>query len=93
MRLYLNYSSLCELLQAFIFNESKSFGHFTRNIKHKYHKILAVPTADTIILNREAQNLLSDVYRSGYLYKKCGIELHGLNPLNRYRYGRGRLKP
>ena len=41
---------------------------------------LAVPSADTIILNREAQNLLATVYRGGYLYKKCGIELHGLKP-------------
>ena len=57
---------------------------FFREEAPQYHKSLsrnlAVPTADTIILNREAQNLLATVYRGGYLYKKCGIELHGLKP-------------
>ena len=58
---------------------------FFREEAPQYHKSLsrnlAVPTADTIILNREAQNLLATVYRGGYLYKKCGIELHGLKPV------------
>lgn len=58
---------------------------FFREEAPQYHKSLSrnltVPTADTVILNREAQNLLTDVYRSGYLYKKCGIELHGLKPV------------
>jgi len=50
----------------------------------QYHNSLAqnliVPIADTVHLNRIAQRLLADIYRSGYLYKKCGIELHGLKP-------------
>lgn len=50
----------------------------------QYHNSLAqnliVSTADTVHLNRIAQRLLADIYRSGYLYKKCGIELHGLKP-------------
>lgn len=41
---------------------------------------MIVSTADTVHLNRIAQRLLADIYRSGYLYKKCGIELHGLKP-------------
>lgn len=57
---------------------------FFREEAPQYHKSLsrnlAVPSADTIILNREAQNLLANVYRGGYFYKKCGIELHGLKP-------------
>lgn len=51
----------------------------------QYHNSLAqnliVPIADTVHLNRIAQRLLTDIYRSGYLYKKCGIELHGLKPV------------
>lgn len=36
------------------------------------------PTSDTILLNRVAQHLLTKIYRSGYFYKKCGIELGGI---------------
>ena len=52
-----------------------------------------MPTADTVILNREAQNLLADVYQSGYLYKKCDVELNGLKPVEQIQIVRGRLKP
>ena len=57
---------------------------FFREDSPQYHNSLAqnliVSTADTVHLNRIAQRLLADIYRSGYLYKKCGIELHGLKP-------------
>ena len=57
---------------------------FFREDEPQYHNSLAqnliVSTADTVHLNRIAQRLLADIYRSGYLYKKCGIELHGLKP-------------
>ena len=57
---------------------------FFREDEPQYHNSLAqnliVPIADTVHLNRIAQRLLADIYRSGYLYKKCGIELHGLKP-------------
>ena len=57
---------------------------FFREDEPQYHNSLAqnliVSTADTVHLNRIAQQLLADIYRSGYLYKKCGIELHGLKP-------------
>lgn len=58
---------------------------FFRENEPQYHNSLAqnliVPIADTVHLNRIAQRLLTDIYRSGYLYKKCGIELHGLKPV------------
>ena len=39
-----------------------------------------MPTSDTVLLNHAAQKILATIFRSGYLYKKCGIELHGLKP-------------
>ncbi|WP_232502771.1 Y-family DNA polymerase [Neisseria subflava] len=47
---------------------------FFREDEPQYHNSLAqnliVSTADTVHLNRIAQRLLADIYRSGYLYKK-----------------------
>ena len=43
------------------------------------HQVTSIiPTSDTILLNRAAQQLLSVIYRSGFSYKKCGIELSGI---------------
>ena len=43
------------------------------------HQVTSIiPTSDTILLNRAAQQLLSAIYRSGFSYKKCGIELSGI---------------
>lgn len=54
---------------------------FFREEAPQYHKSLsrnlAVPSADTIILNREAQNLLANVYRGGYFYKNAGSNCMG----------------
>lgn len=38
--------------------------------------------ADALVINTLAQQLLDKLYRPGYLYKKCGIELGGIEPGN-----------
>jgi len=46
------------------------------------HRITSIfPTSDSIVLNRFAQNLLGDIYRSGFIYKKCGIGLGGIEQI------------
>ena len=42
---------------------------------------LTAATNDTVQLNRVAQILLQHVYRKGHFYKKCGIELGGIEPI------------
>lgn len=42
-------------------------------------------SADSITLNRIAQNLLRRIYRPGYEYKKCGIELGGIEPTHHFQ--------
>ena len=46
------------------------------------HQLIALPLAsnNTMELNRVAQNLLLSIYRSGFAYKKCGVELGGIEP-------------
>ena len=48
----------------------------------QYHgyRLTALPVAssDTLLLNVAAQALLEQIYRQGYAYKKCGIELGGI---------------
>ena len=46
------------------------------------HRLISLPaaTADTMQLNRVAQDLLTRIYRPDYAYKKCGIELGGIEP-------------
>jgi DNA polymerase V len=46
---------------------------------------LPQPSADTLTLNHIAQNLLRSIYRSGYEYKKCGIELSGIEPAQTFQ--------
>lgn len=41
---------------------------------------LPQPSGDTVTLNRAAQQLLKAIYQPGYEYKKCGIELNGIEP-------------
>ncbi len=50
------------------------------------HKQIVLPQGsnDTITLNNEAQTLLKAVYRQGYEYKKCGIELGGIEPAHAF---------
>lgn len=42
-------------------------------------------SADTLTLNHIAQQLLHNIYRPGYEYKKCGIELGGIEPANNFQ--------
>ena len=46
------------------------------------HRFAVLPqaSADTIVLNNIAQSVLKRIYRAGYGYKKCGIELGGIEP-------------
>lgn len=46
---------------------------------------LPQPSADTLTLNHIAQNLLRNIYRPGYEYKKCGIELSGIEPAQTFQ--------
>ena len=39
---------------------------------------LPVGSSDTLKLNRVAQQTLTQIYRSGYTYKKCGVVLMGI---------------
>ncbi len=43
---------------------------------------LAVPSSDTILLNQAAQTLLKRIYKKACQYKKCGIELSGIESVN-----------
>lgn len=45
-----------------------------------YKQTAIIPSNDTFILNRAAQALLKDIYKGGYRYKKCGVELGGIEP-------------
>ena len=50
--------------------------------QYSNHQLIVLPnsTNDTIILNRFAQQLLQKIFRSGFEYKKCGIELSCIEP-------------
>jgi DNA polymerase V len=51
-----------------------------------YHFIkLPQPSANTLTLNHIAQNLLRHIYRPGHEYKKCGIELSGIEPTQTFQ--------
>lgn len=67
-------SSVSVFLHTDFFKESDPQYHNSQTIS------LTVPTSDTVLLNYAAQKILETIYRSGYLYKKCGIELQGLMP-------------
>ena len=67
-------SSVSVFLHTDFFKESDPQYHNSQTIS------LTVPTSDTVLLNHAAQKILETIYRSGYLYKKCGIELQGLMP-------------
>lgn len=67
-------SSVSVFLHTDFFKESELQYHNSQTIS------LIVPTSDTVLLNHAAQKILATIFRSGYLYKKCGIELHGLKP-------------
>ncbi|ORF06326.1 DNA polymerase V UmuC [Snodgrassella alvi] len=51
------------------------------------YRITKLPQAsnDTLTLNHIARHLLNSIYRSGYEYKKCGIELSGIEPAHTFR--------
>lgn len=55
--------------------------HF-REQDAQYHAgktaVLASPSADTLVFNHQAMKLLNQLYRAGYLYKKAGIMLGGI---------------
>ena len=43
---------------------------------------LAASTNDWLSINKAAQNLLHLIFRPGLNYKKCGVELSGINPVD-----------
>ena len=43
---------------------------------------LPVGSSDTLKLNRVAQQTLTQIYKSGYAYKKCGVVLMGIESAN-----------
>ncbi|WP_371751551.1 Y-family DNA polymerase [Snodgrassella alvi] len=51
------------------------------------YRITKLPQAsnDTLTLNHIARHLLNSIYRPGYEYKKCGIELGGIEPVHIFR--------
>lgn len=63
------------------------FLHTNRFKKHngQYHASrsvsLAVPSADSLLLNQQAQLLLRQLYRAGFAYKKVGVMLSGIEPV------------
>ncbi|UTO05441.1 Y-family DNA polymerase [Moraxella sp. FZLJ2107] len=48
--------------------------------------VLTKGSNDTRVLNQHAQKLLKILYKQGYHYKKCGIELGGIEPIHRVQY-------
>ena len=50
----------------------------------QYHASLATslptPSADTLLLNNLGSSLLDRLYKPGYLYKKAGVMLSGIEP-------------
>lgn len=47
------------------------------------HRITSIfPTSDSIVLSRVAHDLLGSIYRSGFVYKKCGIGLGGIEQIS-----------
>ena len=67
-------SSVSVFLHTDFFKESDPQYHNSQSMS------LIVPTSDTVLLNHAAQKILETISRSGYHYKKCGIELQGLMP-------------
>lgn len=51
-----------------------------QDAQYNGHRLITLPmaTSDTLKLNAVAQTLLKTIYRKGYGYKKCGIELGGV---------------
>lgn len=53
---------------------------FKEEPQYSNYRIMALAkgSSDTMELNRLAQHLLKHIYRAGYNYKKCGVELSGI---------------
>ena len=51
-----------------------------QDAQYSGYDVLSLPqaSADSMLLNDVAQRLLSRVYKPGYGYKKCGVELSGI---------------
>ena len=47
-------------------------------IQRLSHRLPTCGQSDTLKLNRVAQQTLTQIYRSGYTYKKCGVVLMGI---------------
>lgn len=72
-----------EKTQAHILSVYILTNRFKKNAPQYYgHRQTAIhPSSDTVVLNNVAQTLLKQIYRTGYEYKKCGIELAGIEPV------------
>ena len=57
---------------------------FRQDKQYRADKSITIPagSADTLHLNKLAQQLLTDIYRDGYQYKKCGICLSAIHPVS-----------
>ena len=47
---------------------------------------LSQGSCDDLVLNKLAQHLLKQIYQPGFGYKKCGIELGGIEPISRHQF-------
>ncbi|MBP6861659.1 MAG: Y-family DNA polymerase [Neisseriaceae bacterium] len=67
--------SQAQLLHLFL------YGNRYGEERHQAYESVALvqPSADTLLLNQQAQTLLKKAYRRGRRYKKCGIALAGLS--------------
>lgn len=72
-----------EKTQAHILSVYILTNRFKENAPQYYgHRQTAIhPSSDTVTLNNAAQALLKQIYRAGYEYKKCGVELAGIEPV------------
>ncbi|OOR87055.1 hypothetical protein B0181_11245 [Moraxella caviae] len=61
---------------------------FSQDKQYKGVKSVSLPLGsnDTLELNHLAQKLLTDVYRQGFHYKKCGIELSGIESISNQQF-------
>lgn len=65
---------------------SRSFAKAITEIEPLKSAIAYHGSNDTRVLNQHAQKLLKILYKQGYHYKKCGIELGGIESIHRVQY-------
>lgn len=65
--------------------QTNPFGHH-QQCHGKRTITLTKGSNDTCVLNHHAQKLLKTLYKQGFYYKKCGIELGGIESVSRVQY-------